>query len=170
MLGGWSPARGPPVEGQMPAEETRTRHHQVSREGELGADRVPAPHPRDQGAEEKKGCSVGAQRVNCADRRSVPDSSAQPPVPGTAVGPDAISATPTGRFALLRAPDPPARSRIDALGQHPRVTSVSIGCTECPSASVSSVLRLAQSITARRSALGRRSLATTLGFRRQPDH
>jgi hypothetical protein len=51
----------------MAAEKAGTHHDQVSRKGELGPGRVPASHPRDQGAEEEEGCSVGTQRVNCAD-------------------------------------------------------------------------------------------------------
>ena len=63
----WSPAGGPPVEGQMAAEKASTHHGQAAREGELGPGRVTPSYPRDQGAEEEESCRVSAQRVNCAD-------------------------------------------------------------------------------------------------------
>ena len=51
----------------MPAEKARTGHDQVPRKREFRAGRMPAPHPRDQGAEEKEGRSVGTESVNCAN-------------------------------------------------------------------------------------------------------
>jgi hypothetical protein len=69
-------------------------------------------------------------------RRSAPDISAQSPAPAMAVGPAAARPAPTRSVAARRPSAPPARSRRDALVQHPSVRSVSNGCNEWPRASV----------------------------------
>ena len=62
-----SSASSSTVQSQMPAEEARTRHDQVSGYGKPCADPVPAAQARDEGADKEERCSVRAERVDRTD-------------------------------------------------------------------------------------------------------
>jgi hypothetical protein len=55
------------VQGQVPAEEARTRHHQVPGHRQLRAQRVPPAETSNERAGEQEDRSVRAERVDRTD-------------------------------------------------------------------------------------------------------